>query len=107
MAFANIDWTVLTKLSGLPLLNSLRILLYNMHIVPNDQSFCVIAEIASKVSDFSFCFRRRYYPNVDAPYLPYLEYTSCIDHSFRLISSRGGKNQGRKSPKAEEKISQS
>ena len=59
LRFANTEWTVLTKLSSLPMLNSLRISV-------DDQSRRVIAETASMVSDFSFCFRRDYCPNVYA-----------------------------------------
>ena len=77
--FANIDWTVLTKLSSLPLLNSLRILLYNMGISLDDQSRRVIAETASMVSDFSLCFRRRYYPYINWLHLLYSKHALFID----------------------------
>lgn len=79
LRFANIDWTVLTKLSGLPLLNSLRILLYNMRISPDDQSRRVIAETASMVSDFSFCFRRRYCPFGYGHHIPFPKHVLFID----------------------------
>ncbi|CAF4240729.1 unnamed protein product, partial [Rotaria sordida] len=42
---------------------SLRILLYGMNIPPNDTSCQIIAETASKISDFCFCFRRKDYQN--------------------------------------------
>ena len=35
-----------------------------MNIPPNDTSCQIIAETASMVSDFRFCFRRKYYLNV-------------------------------------------
>lgn len=58
------DWNDLPTLSTtLPYLKSLRILLYGMDIPPNDNSCQIIAETASTVSDFCFCFRRRVYQN--------------------------------------------
>ena len=78
LRFTNIDWTVLTKLSGLPLLNSLRILLYDMRISPDDESRRVIAETASMVSAFSFCFRRCYYPGVYDVQLVYAKHALFI-----------------------------
>ncbi|CAF4470419.1 unnamed protein product [Rotaria socialis] len=62
--FATCDWTALRKLSSLPELNSLRVLLYNMHISPDDTSCQIIADVAPMISDFSFCFRRRHYQAV-------------------------------------------
>jgi hypothetical protein len=59
--FATADWTALRKLSSLPLLKSLRILLYGMHNPPDDTSCQIIAEIAPVLSDFSICFRRVYH----------------------------------------------
>ncbi|CAF1480215.1 unnamed protein product [Rotaria sp. Silwood1] len=55
------DWTALHSLSILPLLKSLRIFLYGMHIPPDDTSCQIIAEITPNLLDFSFCFRRIYY----------------------------------------------
>ncbi|CAF4959241.1 unnamed protein product [Rotaria sp. Silwood1] len=63
-SFATCDWTALRKLSSLPELNSLRMLLYNMHIPPDDTSCQIIAEIVPIISDFSFCFRRHHYQAV-------------------------------------------
>ncbi|CAF1063810.1 unnamed protein product [Rotaria sordida] len=57
------DWNDLPTLSTLPFLKSLRILLYGMNIPPNDTSCQIIAETASKISDFCFCFRRKDYQN--------------------------------------------
>lgn len=59
--FPSIDWTTLRTLSTLPLLTSLRFVLYDMHIPPDDTSCQIIAETAPMVSDFCFCFRRLYY----------------------------------------------
>lgn len=53
LAFANIEWIVLAKLSSLPMLNSLRMILCDMDISEDDQSRRAIVEIASMVSDFS------------------------------------------------------
>ncbi|CAF4968444.1 unnamed protein product [Rotaria sp. Silwood1] len=58
--FATTDWTALRILSSLPLLKSLRILLYDIHNSPDDASCQIIAGIASTLSDFSFCFRCLY-----------------------------------------------
>ena len=57
LTFTSGDWTALRTLSNLPLLNSLRVLLYNMLNPPDDTSCEVIAETALMVSDFGFCFR--------------------------------------------------
>ena len=57
LASTTVDWTILCALSTLPLLKSLRILLYNMRIPPDDTSCQIIAETAPLLSDFSFCFR--------------------------------------------------
>ncbi|CAF1271985.1 unnamed protein product [Adineta ricciae] len=61
--FATDDWTILRALSTLPLLKSLRILLYDMRIPPDHTSSQIIAERALLLSDFSFCFRRDKYPD--------------------------------------------
>ncbi|CAF4505242.1 unnamed protein product [Rotaria socialis] len=53
---ARADWTNLRVVSTLPFLNSLRLLLYGMHIPPNDTSCQIIAETASMVADFCLCF---------------------------------------------------
>jgi hypothetical protein len=58
LRFGNDDWTVLRTLSTLPRLKSLRILLYDMRVPPNDTTCQIIAEIAPIVTDFGFCFRR-------------------------------------------------
>ncbi|CAF4110932.1 unnamed protein product, partial [Rotaria sordida] len=60
LSFAGGDWTALHSLSTLPLLNSLRIILYGMHIPPDDTNCQIIAKITPKLLDFSFCFRRIY-----------------------------------------------
>jgi len=57
LAFTNGDWTALRTLSTLPLLNSLRLLLYNMLNPPGNTSCEVIAETALTVADFGFYFR--------------------------------------------------
>ncbi|CAF3322938.1 unnamed protein product [Rotaria socialis] len=57
------DWSELSTLSTLPLLTSLRILLYGMNIPPNATSCQNIAETASTISDFCFCFRRKNHQN--------------------------------------------
>ncbi len=57
LAFTSGDWTALRMLSNLPLLNSLRVILYNMLNPPDDTSCEVIAETASMVTDFGFWFR--------------------------------------------------
>ncbi|CAM4978380.1 unnamed protein product [Rotaria socialis] len=54
----NDDWNAFRKLSTLPMLKSLRVLLRNMHTPPDDASCQIIAETALMVSDFCFCFRR-------------------------------------------------
>jgi hypothetical protein len=61
--FASGDWTALRALSTLPLLNSLRVILYGMHIPPDDTNCQIIAETVPMLSDFSFCFRRIYHQN--------------------------------------------
>ncbi|CAF2725237.1 unnamed protein product [Rotaria sp. Silwood2] len=63
LRFASGDWTDLRRLSILPLLKSLRILLYGMHIPPDSTDCKIIAETAPLLSDFSFCFRRIYGQN--------------------------------------------
>ena len=83
--FANLDWTVLTKLSSLPLLNSLRVLLYDMHIPPNEQTRHILANTTSMVSDFSFCFGRRYYPGIYDVQLVYEKHALFIDQLRRDI----------------------
>ncbi|CAF3343288.1 unnamed protein product [Rotaria sp. Silwood1] len=55
------DWNDLPILSTLPFLNSLRILLYDMNVPPNDISRHIIVETISNMSDFCFCFRRKCY----------------------------------------------
>ncbi|CAF3366082.1 unnamed protein product [Rotaria sp. Silwood2] len=57
------DWSDLPTLSTLPFLKSLRILLYGMNNPPNDTSCQIIAETASTISDFCFCFRRKNHQN--------------------------------------------
>ncbi|CAF3968982.1 unnamed protein product [Rotaria sordida] len=57
------DWNDLPILSTLPFLNSLRILLYDMNVPPNDVSRHIIVETISNMSDFCFCFRRKNYGN--------------------------------------------
>ncbi|CAF4498120.1 unnamed protein product [Rotaria sp. Silwood2] len=57
------DWNDLPILSTLPFLNSLRILLYDMNVPPNDISRHIIVETISNMSDFCFCFRRKNYGN--------------------------------------------
>ncbi len=61
--FVRNSWADLPTLSTLPFLKSLRILLYGMNIPPNDTSCQIIAETASIVFDFCFCFRRKDYQN--------------------------------------------
>ncbi len=56
LRFSSDDWSVFRILSTLPLLISLHVLLYDMGIPPDDVSCQVIAETASTVSDFPFCF---------------------------------------------------
>ncbi|CAF4861796.1 unnamed protein product, partial [Rotaria sp. Silwood1] len=71
LSFAAGDWTALHSLSTLPLLNSLRIILYSMRIPPDDTNCQIIAKITPKLLDFSFCFRRIYCQNsydIDAAY---------------------------------------
>lgn len=58
--FTSDDWTSFHILSTLPLLKSLRVLLYDMHVPPDDIRCQIIAETASMVSDFCFCFRYRH-----------------------------------------------
>lgn len=58
LRFGNDNWTVLCTLSTLPRLISLRVLLYEMRVPPDDASCQIIAETVPIVSDFSFCFRR-------------------------------------------------
>ena len=50
-----------------------------MRIGPNDQTRDVLAETASKVSDFSFCFRRRYHLGIYDVQLVYAKHTLFID----------------------------
>ena len=72
LRFGNNDWTVLRTLSTLPRLISLRVLLYNMRISPDATSCQIIAETATIVSDFGFCFRRSNYEidyDIDAVYM--------------------------------------
>ncbi|CAF3361268.1 unnamed protein product [Rotaria sp. Silwood2] len=57
--FTGDDWIALHILSTLPLLNSSRVLLYDMRNPTNDTSSEIIATTALKVIDFDFCFRRR------------------------------------------------
>ncbi|CAF1345840.1 unnamed protein product [Rotaria sordida] len=57
------DWNDLPTLSTLPFLKSLRILLYGINIPPNDTICQIIAETASTISDFCFCFRRKNHQN--------------------------------------------
>jgi hypothetical protein len=74
LRFATNDWTVLRTLSTLPLLISLRVLLYDMRIPPDDISCQIIAETASMISDFCFCFRRLAFEinyDIDAVYTKY------------------------------------
>ncbi|CAF3140209.1 unnamed protein product, partial [Rotaria sp. Silwood2] len=73
--FASGDWTALRTLSTLPLLNSLRVLLYNMLNPPDDTSCKVIAETALIVADFGLCFRRYHYHYVKLNYDIDLVYT--------------------------------
>ena len=71
LPFTTVDWTALRALSTLPLLKSLRVLLYDMRIPPDDTSCQIIAETASMVSDFCFCFRIEYCHDYDM-------WTACI-----------------------------
>ncbi len=61
LCFGNDDWTILRTLSTLPRLISLRVVLYDMRVPPDDASCQIIAETAPIVSDFAFCFRRDNY----------------------------------------------
>jgi hypothetical protein len=63
--FVSGDWTAFRILSTLPLLISLRVLLYDMDVPPDDTSCQIIAETAVLVLDFCFCFR---YPGLARNY---------------------------------------
>ncbi len=82
LRFGNDDWTVLRTLSTLPRLKSLRILLYNMRVPPNDRSCQIIAETAPIVTDFGFCFRRFGGP------MDYDVTAACIEHSLFIEQLR-------------------
>lgn len=71
--FTNGDWIALRTLSALPVLKSLRVLLYDMLNPPDDTSCEIIAETALMVIDFGFCFRHRY--DIDETYDIDLVYT--------------------------------
>ncbi len=85
LQFVSGDWTVLTKLSSLPFLNSLRILLYDMHIPPNDEHCQIIAKAASIVCNFSLCFRRHYYQGVYDIDLAYTKHSLFIEQLRKRI----------------------
>ncbi|CAF2487096.1 unnamed protein product [Rotaria sp. Silwood2] len=77
--YTPVDWIALSTLSNLPLLSSLRILLYAMYISPDDTSCEHIAKTAIMVSDFSFCFRRRYYQGAYDINLVYTKHSLFIE----------------------------
>ncbi|CAF2781648.1 unnamed protein product [Rotaria sp. Silwood2] len=60
LPFAKGDWTALHCLSILPQLHSPHVLLYDMRTPPDDTSLQIIADITPMISNFAFCFRRRY-----------------------------------------------
>jgi hypothetical protein len=78
LPFATGDWTALHTLSTLPLLKSLRIVLYGMHTPPDNTSCQIIAMIAPMLTDFSFCFRRIYLQNPYNIRLAYKKHCSFI-----------------------------
>ena len=55
---ANENWGVLRALSSLPLLSSLRVILYDTPQPPDDWTGRILAETAVSLTDFSFCFRQ-------------------------------------------------
>ena len=71
LLFTTVDWTTLCALSTLPLLKSLRILLYDMRIPPDDASCQIIAETAPILTVLCFCFRIEYCHGYDM-------WTACI-----------------------------
>ncbi|CAF1375226.1 unnamed protein product [Rotaria sordida] len=90
--FASGNWTALRVLSTLPLLNSLRVLLYNMLNPPDDTSCKVIAETAMTVADFGFCFRRNHYHyaelnhDIDLVYMKHSLFIERLRNSIVTLS---------------------
>ena len=82
---------VLDSLSTLPWLSSLRIFLYDLPKTIEDENRPVIAKVASLVSDFGLCFRRKFStPDDDKLIGPIFEDNKkFIDQLFRdiLLSS--------------------
>ncbi|CAF1222618.1 unnamed protein product [Rotaria sordida] len=86
--FAIGDWTSLRILADLPLLNSLRVVLYNMLSPPNNSSCIIIAETALKITDFGFCFRHCRYHYVKHDYdinLIFMKHCLFIERLRNLI----------------------
>ena len=54
----NGNWSVLQALPSLPLLSSLRVILYDTPQPPDDWTGRILAETAVSLTDFSFCFRQ-------------------------------------------------
>ena len=51
-------WSELRSLSALPKMSSLRLTLFDVTTTPDETSCQIIAEVASTMADFSFCFQR-------------------------------------------------
>ncbi|CAF2577417.1 unnamed protein product [Rotaria sp. Silwood2] len=91
--FAIGDWTSLRTLADLPLLNSLRVVLYNMLSPPNNSSCIIIAETGLKITDFGFCFRHFRYYSVEHDYdinLIFMKHCLFIERLRNLIVTIAG-----------------
>ena len=58
MSYATGNWSALRSLHALPRLQSLRVVLYDLHMSDDDPSCQIIAETAVWFVDFAFSFRR-------------------------------------------------
>jgi hypothetical protein len=90
LCFGNDDWTILRILSTLPRLNSLRVVLYDMRVPPDDTSCQIIAETAPIVSDFAFCFRRCNYEidhDIDAIYTKHCLFVEQLQNRILNLPS--------------------
>jgi hypothetical protein len=56
--YATGNWTALRTLCALPLLRSLRVITYDIHMCPDDTDCQILAETTLLLVDFSFSFRR-------------------------------------------------
>jgi hypothetical protein len=93
---ANENWSVLRAVSSLPLLSSLRVILYDTYQPPDDGTCRILAETAVLLTDFSFCFRQLVgliSHDQTATYIAYRTFIEKLRRSIRISSLNAQQQQ--------------